>query len=72
MKMLRGFNAGRIQGRAEEKESILMMLEMFFSLTQEPDETGKVTENPEWDNGFQSAISLIRNTQFKLDKRRRK
>lgn len=65
--MNKDYNAGMRQGRIEEQESILMMLETFYELTQEPDDEGKVTDNPEWDNGFQSAIALIKNTRISHD-----
>ena len=38
----------------------LEVLERYFKLTQEPNEDGTVNDNPEWDNGFQSAMAVIR------------
>ena len=38
----------------------LKALESYYELTQEPDEDGNVTDNPEWDKGFQAAMSIIR------------
>jgi len=43
-----------------DKQEILKRLESYFELTQEPNEDGTVTENPEWDRGFQAAMALVR------------
>ena len=48
-------------GKHHERLRITKMLENYFELTQEPNEDGTVTENAEWDTGFQAAIALIRN-----------
>lgn len=48
-------------GKLSEQMRIIKMLQEYFALTQEPNEDGTVTENAEWDTGFQAAIALIRN-----------
>lgn len=48
-------------GRRDERQHILHSLQTFFNLTQLPDDNGVIDQNPEWDNGFQAAIALIRN-----------
>jgi hypothetical protein len=39
----------------------LEAMESYFELTQEPNEDGTVTDNPEWDRGFQAAMAIVRN-----------
>jgi hypothetical protein len=46
-------------GADEERERLVTALIAYLDLSKEPDEDGVVTENPEWDSGFQAAISII-------------
>jgi hypothetical protein len=46
-----------------EYERIYNMLQTYFEMTQEPDDEGKVADNPEWDRGFQAAMALIGNNK---------
>lgn len=48
-------------GTMKEHKRIIEMLQGYFELTQEPDDHGNITNNPEWDRGFSAAIALIRN-----------
>ena len=50
------------QGAQREQERIIKMLDAYFEVTQLPGDNG-TEENPEWDNGFQAAIALIRANQ---------
>ncbi len=54
-----GYNAGK----KAEREQIIKQLQNYFELTFEPNEDGSVVDNPEWDNGFQAAIALIKGEQ---------
>jgi len=47
-------------GKLTEQIRIVKMLQDYFELTQEPDEKGNVTDNPEWDRGYQAAIAIIK------------
>jgi hypothetical protein len=47
-------------GKKAEREQIIKQLQDYFDLTLEPNEDGSICENPEWDNGFQVAIALIK------------
>ena len=42
------------------KEKVLEGLQRYLELTQEPNEDGTATDNPEWDRGFQAAMALVR------------
>jgi hypothetical protein len=46
-------------GADEQRERSVTALIAYLDLSKEPDEDGVVTENPEWDSGFQAAISII-------------
>lgn len=61
--MNQDYYAGMTRGRTEERERITKQLSDYFALTQEPDDRGNVTDNPEWDNGFQAALALIKGEQ---------
>jgi hypothetical protein len=50
------------QGVERERERIIKRLEAYFELSQLPGDNG-TEENPEWDNGFQAAIALIKGKQ---------
>lgn len=50
-------------GKTQEQERIIKMLQDYFDLTQEPDDHGNITDNSEWDHGFQAAIALIKNNR---------
>jgi hypothetical protein len=47
-------------GIKQERERIIRRLESYFELAQEPNEDGTANDNPEWDNGFQAAMALIK------------
>lgn len=51
------------QGAKQERRNLLEALERYLNLTCEPDERGRVTDNPEWDNGFQAAMAIIKGEQ---------
>lgn len=57
------YEVGLKEGRKEAQEHIIKLLTGYFELTQEPDDTGKPTNNPEWDRGFQAALALVRTHQ---------
>ncbi len=50
-------------GKKAEREQIIKQLQDYWELTFEPNEDGSIVDNPEWDNGFQAAIALIRGQQ---------
>lgn len=50
----------KLNGELAERLRIIDLLKSYFELTQEPDEDGNVTQNPEWDAGFMAALSLIK------------
>lgn len=60
--MNRDYYAGMTQGRLQERERIVTRLWDYFELTCLPSDNG-VEKNPEWDAGFQAAISLIKEEQ---------
>jgi hypothetical protein len=47
-------------GVRTERERIIRLLQDYFELTQMPNELGQVTNNPEWDCGFQASIALVK------------
>lgn len=47
-------------GTQDERERVIQILKDYFELTQMPDDEGKIPNNPEWDNGFQAAIALLK------------
>lgn len=51
------------QGEISERKRLVNILENYLELTCEPDDIGQVTDNPEWDRGFQAAIALIKGEQ---------
>jgi hypothetical protein len=53
------FNSGVESGKGLERQRLIETLLNYFELTNEPDENGVITENPEWDCGFQAAIAII-------------
>lgn len=55
-------NAARAfeQGSNTAQRNIISILENYFALTQEPGDDGQVTDNPEWDAGFQAAMAIIK------------
>lgn len=54
------FNDGYHAGLKAERDLIIQRLNDYFDLTLIPDDTGQVTTNLEWDNGFQCAIAVIK------------
>jgi hypothetical protein len=50
----------RHNGEMSERIRIIDLLKNYFELTKEPDDEGVVTDNPEWDAGFQAAMALIK------------
>jgi hypothetical protein len=54
------FNSGVLSGRDLQHVHLLKMLLSYLALTNEPDENGNHTVNPDWDAGFQAAIALIK------------
>lgn len=61
--MNQDYFAGMTRGRTEERQRITKLLSDYFALTQEPDDQGNVTDNAEWDSGFQAAMALIKGEQ---------
>ena len=51
------------QGEISERKRLVGILKSYLELTCEPNELGEVTDNPEWDRGFQAAIALIKGEQ---------
>jgi hypothetical protein len=45
---------------ATEQERLLQVLATYLAMTNEPDEKGNHPNNPEWDRGFQAAMSIIK------------
>lgn len=60
---VKAFNSGYLQGAWDERMRITKALADYFEITQEPDDEGNVTENLEWDRGFQAAMALIKGEQ---------
>ena len=57
------FNSGVLSGKDLQQKRLVEMLLTYLELTNEPNEDGSRTENPEWDAGFQAAIALIKGQQ---------
>lgn len=55
-----GFNDGYHAGLKAERDRIIQRLNDYFDLTLMPNDTGRIEPNPEWDNGFQAAIAVIK------------
>lgn len=53
------FYQGVESGEQKEHERITDSLKRYFELTQEADEYGKITNNPEWDRGYQAAMAIV-------------
>jgi hypothetical protein len=58
---IKAFNQGLQFGASQERANLLDRLDSYLQLTREPNEAGEVTDNPEWEAGFQAAMALIRN-----------
>jgi hypothetical protein len=46
--------------RSQERERMAQTLQDYFDLTRYSVDVENAKENPEWDAGFQSALSLIK------------
>lgn len=53
----------RREGAEAERERIIGRLNDYFELTLMPGDDGLVSQNQEWDSGFQAAIALIKGEQ---------
>lgn len=51
------------QGAKTEHNRLIKGVQSYFELTCEPDERGKVIDNPEWDAGYQAALAILKGMQ---------
>jgi hypothetical protein len=56
-------------GAQQERERIITILEEYLELARFSVEVEGATENKEWDNGFQSALALVKSALTKGDKK---
>jgi hypothetical protein len=54
------FNSGLESGKGLERKRLIETLLVYLELTKEPNEEGLVTDNQEWDRGFQAAVAIIK------------
>lgn len=54
------FNSGVESGKVIERKRLIETLLVYLELTNEPNEDGILTDNPEWDAGFQAAVAIIK------------
>jgi hypothetical protein len=59
-------------GAQQERERIITILEEYLELARFSVEVEGATENKEWDNGFQSALALVKIALITLIKRDKK
>jgi hypothetical protein len=55
-------------GAQQERERIITILEEYLELSRFSVEAEGATENTEWDNGFQSALALVKSALTKGEK----
>lgn len=53
------YKIANIEGLFVERIRLITKLEKYFELTKMPGDNG-VEQNPEWDAGFQAALSLLK------------
>jgi hypothetical protein len=54
------FNSGLESGKGLERKRLIETLLVYLELTKEPNEEGLVTDNQDWDAGFQAAVAIIK------------
>jgi hypothetical protein len=54
------FNSGLESGKGSERKRLVDTLLIYLELTKEPNDEGLVTDNPEWEAGFQAAVAIIK------------
>jgi hypothetical protein len=52
-------------GAQQERERIITILEDYLNISRFTVEFEGATENTEWDNGFQSALALVKSALIK-------